>query len=142
MYRILVPVDGSDVALRALDYAVRLVRLIGEGEAEIHLVNVQPPMTGSVGAFVGSENVARFLQEESDNAMAGARQLLEREGLPVHAVMRVGSAGEAIAVHARELPCDEIVMGTRGLGRIGSLVLGSVATQVVHLAECPVTLIK
>jgi nucleotide-binding universal stress UspA family protein len=140
MYRILVPVDGSEVALRALGYAVRLARLIGE--AEIHLVNIQPPVTGSVGAFVGSETVAKFHQEESDNALAGAHQLLEREAMPFQAAMRIGSVGEAIAHHARELPCDEIVMGTRGLGRIGSLVLGSVATQVVHLADFPVTLVK
>jgi len=140
MYRILVPVDGSDVALRALGHALRLARLIGG--AEIHLVNVQPPISGSVGTFVGSDNIARFYREESDNALASARKLLESEGLPVHAAMRIGSTGQAIVDHGRKLPCDEIVMGTRGLGRIGSLVLGSVATQVVHLAEFPVTLIK
>ena len=140
MYRILMPVDGSDVALRALDYAVHLVRLIGD--AEIHLLNVQPLLPRSVGAFVGAENVASFLKEESENALAPARAVLEGERLPVHAAMRVGSAGEEIARYANELPCDVIVMGTRGLGRIGSLVLGSVATQVVHLAEVPVTLIK
>jgi nucleotide-binding universal stress UspA family protein len=79
MYRILVPVDGSDEALRALEHAVRVARLIGE--AEIHLINVQPPISGSVGTFVGNENVARFHQEESDNALAAARKLLEREGM-------------------------------------------------------------
>jgi nucleotide-binding universal stress UspA family protein len=140
MYRILVPVDGSDEALRALEHAVRMARLIGE--AEIHLVNVQPPISGSVGTFVGNENVARFHQEESDNALAAARKLLEREGMPVHDAVRIGNTSQSIADHARELPCDQIVMGTRGLGRIGSLVLGSVATQVVHLTEFPVTLIK
>jgi nucleotide-binding universal stress UspA family protein len=140
MYRILVPVDGSDVALRALGHAIRMVRLIGE--AEIHLVNVQPPVSGSVGTFVGNENVARFYQEESENALADARKLLEREDMPVHAELRIGSTSQSIADYANELPCDEIVMGTRGLGSIGSLVLGSVATQVVHLTELPVTLIK
>ena len=140
MYRILVPVDGSAVALRALGHAVRLARLIGE--AEIRLVNVQPPISGSVGTFVGSDNIARFYREESDNALAPARKLLEREGLPVDAAMRVGSSGQAIVDYANELSCDEIVMGTRGLGRIGTLVMGSVATEVVHLSEFPVTLIK
>lgn len=140
MYRILVPVDGSDVALRALGHAVRVARLIGE--AEIHLVNVQPPISGSVGAFVGSENIAGFHREESENALAGARKLLEREGMAYHATMRIGSSGSEIAAFANELPCDEIVMGTRGLGPVGSLVLGSAATQVVHLADVPVTLIK
>lgn len=140
MYRILVPIDGSDEALRALDYAVRLAGLIGE--VEIHLLNVQPPISGSVSTFVGSETVSRFHQEEGDNALAPARKRLEGESLPVQVAMRIGSAGATIAEYAQESGCDEIVMGTRGLGRIGSLVLGSVATQVVHLAELPVTLIK
>jgi nucleotide-binding universal stress UspA family protein len=140
MYRILVPVDGSDEALRALEHAVRVARLIGE--AEIHLINVQPPISGSVGTFVGNENVARFHQEESDNALAAARKLLEREGMAGHETVRIGSASQQIADHAKEIPCDQIVMGTRGLGAIGSLVLGSIATQVVHLTEVPVTLIK
>ncbi len=140
MYRILVPVDGSDEALRALEHAIRMARLMGE--AEIHLVNVQPPISGSVGTFVGDENVARFHQEESDNALAAARKLLEREGLPVNDVVRIGNTSQSIADYGKDLPCDQIVMGTRGLGRIGSLVLGSVATQVVHLTDFPVTLIK
>lgn len=140
MYRILVPIDGSDVALRALGHAKRLAGLIGE--AEIHLVNVQPPITGSVGAFVGSDNIARFHREESENALAGARALLDKDATAYHASTRIGSSGTEIAACANERPCDEIVMGTRGLGRIGSLVLGSVATQVVHLARVPVTLIK
>ena len=140
MYRILVPIDGSDEALRALDYGLRLARLIGE--AEIHLLNVQPPVSGSVSTFVGSETVARFHREESENALAAARKRLESEAVPVHVAMRIGGAGSTIAEYAQEAGCDEIVMGTRGLGRIGGLVLGSVATQVVHLAELPVTLIK
>jgi nucleotide-binding universal stress UspA family protein len=140
MYRIVVPVDGSDVALKAVSQAVRVARLIGD--AEVHLVNVQPPISGSVGAFVGSDNVAGFYRDESENALAAARKVLEAEGLPVKATMRIGSAGEEIAAFAHELPADEIVMGTRGLGRISSLVLGSTATEVVHLAEVPVTLVK
>jgi nucleotide-binding universal stress UspA family protein len=141
MYRILVPVDGSEAALKALGHAIRLARLSGE-QAQIHLLNVQTAMPGTVGTFVGAETVARYHQEESEAALVKARQMLEREGLPVHADMRLGSAGEAIAAHAKDLGCEQIVMGCRGLGRIAGLVLGSVATQVVHLAQVPVTLVK
>lgn len=48
----------------------------------------------------------------------------------------------AIARAARRLKCESIVMGTRGMGTIGNLFLGSVATRVIHLARIPVTLIK
>jgi nucleotide-binding universal stress UspA family protein len=47
-----------------------------------------------------------------------------------------------IANLARRLRCDSIVMGTRGMTALGNLVLGSLATRVVHLAGVPVTLVK
>ena len=47
-----------------------------------------------------------------------------------------------IADSAEREGCDAIVMGTRGMGSIGSLMLGSVATKVVHLTKLPVTLVK
>ena len=52
------------------------------------------------------------------------------------------ASAKTIAEVAREEVVNQIVMGTRGLGGIQGLLLGSVATQVIHLAEVPVTLIK
>lgn len=140
MYRILVPIDGSDCALRALAHAVRLARLIGK--AEIHLLNVQPNIPAAVGDFVGSEAIARYRAEESGKALLKAREQLDGTGIAYRAETRVGGAGETISNYAQEAACDAIVMGTRGLGRLSGLILGSVATQVLHLAEVPLTLIK
>ena len=54
----------------------------------------------------------------------------------------VGSVPHAIVKRAEDLGCDGIVMGTRGMGAIGDLVMGSVATKVIHLTKLPVTLVK
>jgi len=56
--------------------------------------------------------------------------------------MRTGQYGETIANYAKEKQCDRIVMGTRGLGAVGGLLLGSVARKVIHLADVPITLVK
>jgi nucleotide-binding universal stress UspA family protein len=48
----------------------------------------------------------------------------------------------SIVERAHELGCTHIVMGTRGMSLLGNLVLGSVATKVIHAARCPVTLVK
>jgi len=47
-----------------------------------------------------------------------------------------------IVTIANDKQCDAIVMGTRGLGRVETLVLGSVTTKVIHLSSVPVTVVK
>jgi nucleotide-binding universal stress UspA family protein len=54
----------------------------------------------------------------------------------------IGDAPAVIANLARRLRCDAIVMGTRGMTLLGNLVLGSVASKVVHFSTVPVTLVK
>lgn len=56
--------------------------------------------------------------------------------------VRIGEVAREIAKAADEKGCDAIVMGTRGMGAIGNLVMGSVATKVIHLTKLPVTLVK
>ena len=54
----------------------------------------------------------------------------------------IGDVPKVLANYAEENGCDGIVMGTRGMGAIGNLVLGSIATKVIHLTKVPVTLVK
>jgi nucleotide-binding universal stress UspA family protein len=62
--------------------------------------------------------------------------------VPYEKEILIGNIAEVIARRADELGCDGIVMGTRGMTAIGGLVMGSVATKVVHAANVPVTLVK
>jgi nucleotide-binding universal stress UspA family protein len=140
MFKILVPVDGSDNALRAVERAVSLVR--DRKPFELHLLNVQPPVSGSVTTFVGSAAVKDYHREEGEKAMATARALLERQGIPYKQHVTVGPAGESVAGFARQLGCEQIVMGTRGLGAISGALLGSVSTDVIRHSDVPVTLVK
>ncbi len=74
--------------------------------------------------------------------MRAAKALLADAGIPFKTALRVGDAAENILKAVREARCDEIVMGTRGLGALAGLVLGSVAMKVVQLAKIPATLVK
>ena len=62
--------------------------------------------------------------------------------MPYTAGILIGEIAETITKDASDRHCDMIVMGTRGMGTIGSLLMGSVATKVVHLADVPVALVK
>lgn len=140
MFKVLVPIDGSENALRALERAAALVR--DRAPFELHLLNVQASLSGDVTTFVGSATVKDYHREEGEKALASARALLDRQGVPYKLHVTVGPAGESIAGFAKKLGCDAIIMGTRGMGKISSALLGSVSTDVIRHADVPVTLVK
>jgi nucleotide-binding universal stress UspA family protein len=140
MLKVLVPIDGSENALRALERVVAMLR--ERGPCEIHLINVQPPLGGDVTTFVGSATVKDYHREEGEKVLAPARSLLDRQGVPYKLHVTVGPAGESIAGFARKLGVDMIIMGTRGLGGLKGALLGSVSTEVIRHADVPVTLVK
>ena len=75
-------------------------------------------------------------------ALATSMKKLDAAGVAYVHHIAVGEAAEVIVQFAEEKHCDEILMGTRGLGGAVSLLLGSVATKVIHLAKVPVLLVK
>jgi len=83
------------------------------------------------------------LQRQNSEALLGAAEMVLKEAdVPHTKEVLVGDIAEVIARRADELGRDSIVMGTRGMTAIGGLVMGSVATKVVHAANVPVTLVK
>jgi nucleotide-binding universal stress UspA family protein len=139
--RILVPIDGSKTALRALRHAAALARV---SRAQVRLLNVQPPMPlyGMVRAYLHERQYREACAGLAARALAPAQHALRRAGVAHQADVAYGEPGATIAATAHRLKCASIVMGTRGLGSVEGLLLGSVATKVIHLAKVPVTLIK
>lgn len=138
---ILVPVDGSPAALRAAEHAIVLLHA-GLAQRAI-LLNVQPPvMAGDISSLVPVDTVQRARILQGELLMAPARKLFADAGLEHVLRIELGDPGETIAAAAASNDCTHIVLGTRGLGRIASLVLGSVANKVVHLSQVPVTLVR
>jgi len=142
MSNILVPLDGSDPAYRALEFAIRLSR--GRPDAAIHALYVHPAIdvSGKVQIYVTLERMREMAIEQGRPILDRAAARLADAELRHTVEMLEGNGAELIARRAEELDCDAIVMGSRGMGRIANLVIGSVATQVVHLTTLPVTLVK
>ena len=69
-------------------------------------------------------------------------QRLKAAGVRFTPVVEIGPAAETIAKIARERGCDGIVMGTRGLGAVSSMLLGSVSSRVLQFSDLPITLVK
>ena len=141
MLRLLIAVDGSEHARNAIDTAARLGR---EGEVEAVLLHVREEH-----AYHG-DLMPREYERIDEQARQHQAQILEaalghaqRAGLS-----RLETLGEAgtpevdIPRVAAERRADMIVMGTRGLGAVSALLLGSTAQRVVHNANVPVLLVK
>jgi len=139
--KFLVPVDGSECALRAVSYLIRLAKC--REVVEILLLNVREPAdTWEVRRFLNAEEIARLQQGEGEVDLTEARALCDAAGVAYAATVRTGPVAQTIANFAAEQECDSIVIGTHGRGGLTELFLGSVAAKVVHLSPVPVTLIK
>lgn len=141
MQTVLVPVDGSPSAQRAAQWAGE--RLGQRAGVHLHLMNVQPPMDAwEVASHLGAAQIAQWQATASATVLDPIAAQLRAAGATVTTHARVGDVAATLADSARELRCDAIVMGTRGLGPVQSLLLGSTALKVIHLADVPVTLVK
>lgn len=140
MRTILVAVDGSATGNRAVSHAIDLARQLGD--VKLLLVNVQHTLARwYVGGLLNKEALEhlRLLGEQDGRE---ARALVDAAGLTYEFDVMYGQPGEVLARIAHERGCMGIVMGTRGLGDLEQVFLGSTAHKVVHLADVPVTLIK
>jgi len=138
-------VDGSRPGLRAAAYLCRLHAGMGAegGALHVHLVNVQPHIAaGSARGVVSRAQIDAYQHKQSEGAMRAVRQLFDRFGLGYSCHERTGAYPDTIIRVAREHDCGRIVMGTRGLGPVRGLLLGSVTFAVVHRSTLPVTLVK
>jgi nucleotide-binding universal stress UspA family protein len=140
--KILLPVDGSDASLKAVDLVVKEAAQ-SKAPPQIHLLNVQIALRQGVSAFVGKEQIEGYHRDEGTKALAKARARLDAAKLAYEHHIGVGDeTAEVVARYAKEKGCDRVVMGTRGLGAVAGVVLGSVATRVIHLAEVPILLVR
>jgi len=141
--KILIPVDGSSASLRAVDFAIEMAAQ--KPNTSLVLLHVQHiPAINLAGAAeaMDASGLPEAAARASDQALKDAVGKSEAANVTFEVLARTGHTAEAIAQVAREADIDHIVMGTRGLGGIEGLLLGSVATQVIHLAKVPITLIK
>jgi nucleotide-binding universal stress UspA family protein len=143
--KFLVAVDGSPASRRAVDLAIKFTKQ--NEDASITLLNVQnqAALEFAEGAGLGLMTTA-WLEDEEDRlaeeALRGAVAACHAAGVQYAVRVKKGAPAETIDRMAREENFDHIIMGTRGLGSIRGLLVGSVANQVLHLVHVPVTLVK
>jgi nucleotide-binding universal stress UspA family protein len=139
---ILLAVDGSESALSAARKVVELAACLkAMPRVELITVHLPVPQVGGLSNVVSRETVDRYYREEGEAALAGARKVLESAGIAYSAHVFVGKPAHTIVEQAERLGCEAIFMGSRGLSTVESVLVGSCATKVLHLARIPVVLV-
>lgn len=141
MLKVLIPIDGSSNSLRAVRH---LIKLVGERDAmAVHLLNVQEAADAwEVRRFFTGGEIRRQQLEHGRRQLKAAEAVLARAKIPCESHVLIGEVAATIAKFARRQRCDKIIMGTRGMGSLANLLMGSIATKVIHLTDVPVTLVK
>ena len=139
--KILVPVDGSEPALKAVRHALSL---LGQGlNASLVLVTVQEPVyLYEVMLAPDADALERVTGAVGVKALAGALALCDAAGVTYESEIASGDAAQLILDLAGARKCDAIVMGARGQGAVKSALFGSVSQRVLQDATVPVTVVK
>ena len=132
--KILLPVDGSASSKLAKRKAMEIASAM---EADILLTYI----TGTIPAFIKGqplEEAVKSQQEEADQVLVPYRKFLMEHQIPHSEIVRpANSPGNEICKIAREENCDLIVMGSRGLGDLEELMIGSVTHRVLNPLRHP-----
>ncbi len=143
--KILVAVDGSTTADKGLEYAIELAKKFESTLTIMHVINL-PSIPHSIpgDAFnqpiPSTEELKTQLRSEGDNVLLKRKEDVMKKNLQANILFAFGDPAEEILKSSDDY--DLIVMGSRGQGRLQSLILGSVSNKVIHYAKKPVLLIK
>lgn len=139
--KILLPVDGSPHSDRATQHVIAMLQ--GCSGHQVLLINVQAPIDApEIRGHMPAGEIEAMQETRGGDALVSARALLDKAGIAHVPTVLIGPIAATINQFATDQGCDRVVMGTRGLGAIGGVLLGSVTTELLRLTNLPVTLVK
>jgi len=152
--RILVPLDGSEHSLRALEIAIQITKKFDGKITLLHIysVGVRPivmpepttltPPSVPIMAPADFSKVVEAARKAGNTILANGENKVKAEGVQVETLLREGRTVQEILKVARDSKFDLIVMGARGISKIREMLLGSVSDGVIRNAPCPVLVTK
>ncbi len=139
--KVLLPVDGSELALDAVRFAIRLAQ---EGlPLQCVLGNVQEPATLYEMVVAHDADVLQSVSGAAGaHALEPAEALLRAAGISCECEVASGDAGHRLIEMAERFGCEMVIMGARGAGVLRQTLVGSVSQSVLHACPVPVLIVK
>ncbi len=137
--KILVAIDGSDLATRVADVAVELARALG---GEVALVHAVDAATGHLAeSLLSPSDMIPAAEEEGKRLLAEMRQRMAAQP-PSLEILPVGSPATEVVKAAKDWSADLIVIGSHGRAGVQKVLFGSVGESVMRNAPCPVLVVR
>lgn len=136
---VLVPIDGSDPCLDALEFALEQ-----NDDTEIRLLHVVNPVMGLYGgdAYYNYEEIIEEGKEAAEELFDEARAIADEHDRELTSEAIVGDPAREIVDYVTEEDIDQVIIGSHGRAGVSRLLLGSVAETVVRRAPVPVTVVR
>lgn len=139
--KILVAADGSPYTKRMLDYVAQHAEWLGQ-QQDYTVVNAVAAVPPRAAAALDRSALKDYYQDEAERVFKPIRTQFRKLGIDAKFVFKTGPAGDVITKLADSGGFDLLIMGSRGHGSFGSLVMGSVATKVLAGCSTPVLLVR
>ena len=138
--KILVGIDGSEPAKKALEYASSLAT---KNNSFLYIVHVIEEFSGSMRAWEQRDSYVKELRSHSYELLKENESKAKELGVTkIFIIGEEGDAAEKILLVAKNKEVDTIVIGNRGLSTAKEFLLGSVSQKITHHAKCPVIIVR
>jgi nucleotide-binding universal stress UspA family protein len=145
---ILVAVDGSENSDRALDFGLDLAEKFGAILSVLNVIEspaigavpLEPTTVSGESMVLFAKDLQRIHEQILSKAVAHAKEV--KPDVVISSKLREGDPALEVVAEAKDAGFDVVVVGHRGLGRVGELFLGAISEKVAHLAPCPVVIVR
>lgn len=145
MYKkILVPFDNSSQSFSAAQHALKLAMVSKATVTILHVIQELyngPEDKARVRIGIGRDTIVNELKKKAQSMLEQLRERLSGNDIKIETAVAIGNPAREILKKAKIEDFDVIVIGSRGLGKIPGILMGSVSNKVCSGATCPVIVI-
>lgn len=143
MKHILIPVDGSDYSIKAIETGKEMAKAFDSKVTILNVIPIDMTLIAGRGNFMYMPMVLEEVPDFSEEILAEAKKQFEGMTNPIETVGKQGNIADVIVDYAHDNDVDLVIMGSHGLGALKNrLMTGSVTTRVLHHIDKPVLVIK
>jgi len=135
--KILVPIDGSIYSEKSLERASEFVDAFGSSLILIYVVEKSIPIN-----LLDRKEYLEILRKFGTNVLEKANKKLSKKGITTKVLLKEGNIVNEIEKIAKKEKCDLILVGSKGLGSVARLLLGSVSNKISQTSPCSVLIVK